>query len=119
MIIHNYLKTPLRDERIHDGEGLCRHATVFEGTEIDAPVQFINYTVIPPAAGFGLHRHGNNNEFYVILAGKGIYIQDGEEQAVEAGDIIMNAPGAVHGIRNTGETDMPVLVFEANVCEGS
>ena len=47
MKIHNYLKAPLKGEIIHGGEGLCPHATVFPGGEIDAPVQFINYTVIP------------------------------------------------------------------------
>jgi mannose-6-phosphate isomerase-like protein (cupin superfamily) len=114
MKIHNYLKAPLKGEIIHGGEGLCPHATIFPGGEIDAPVQFINYTVIPPGCSFGVHEHGNNNDFYVVMAGHGVYTQDGEEAAVEAGDIIMNAPFASHAIRNTGDTDMPLLVFEVD-----
>ena len=112
MIIHNYLKSQLRAERIHEGEGLCPHAMIFSGDEIDAPVQFINYTIIPPGASFGPHEHGNDNEFYVVLNGSGIYTEDGEETAVAAGDIIMNAVRGRHGIRNTGDQDMPLLVFE-------
>ena len=115
MLIHNYLKASLTPERIHEGEGVCPHATIFPGSEIDAPVQFINYTIIPPGCSFGLHAHGSDNEFYVVLAGNGIYTQNGEEAVVEAGDIIMNAPYDVHGIRNTGNVDMPLLVFEVKI----
>ena len=114
-LIHNYLKTPLREESIHGGIGLCRHATVFRGEEIQAPVRFINYTVVPPQASFGAHLHGNDNEFYVVLAGSGIYTQDGEDLPVEAGDIIMNPPFGTHAIRNAGTTDMSLLVFEVAV----
>ena len=34
---------------------------------------------------------------------------------LEAGDIIMNAPYGVHGIRNTGNMDMPLLDFEVKI----
>ncbi|MBQ6529043.1 MAG: cupin domain-containing protein [Clostridia bacterium] len=115
MLIHNYLKAHLTPERIHEGEGVCPHAMVFRGDEIDAPVQFINYTILPPGASFGLHEHGRDNEFYVVLSGNGIYFENGKETPVEAGDIIMNAPEASHGIRNTGDVDMPLLVFEVAI----
>ena len=117
MIIHNYLKSQLRAERIHEGEGLCPHAMIFSGDEIEAPVQFINYTIIPPGASFGLHEHGSDNEFYIVLNGGGIYTENGKETAVEAGDIIMNAIRGTHGIRNTGSGDMPLLVFEVRRSE--
>lgn len=117
MKIHNYLDVTLEDTVIHEGKGMCRHATVFSGSEIEAPVQFINYTVIPPEASFGLHRHQKNNEFYVILSGEGVYQEDGTETAVKKGDIIMNAPFGTHGIMNTGEADMEVLVFEVMIAD--
>lgn len=112
MLIHNFLTVPKKPEAIHGGEGLCPHATVFSGSEIDAPVQFINYTILPPGASFGMHTHGNDNEFYVVLSGQGLYQQDGQERPVEKGDIIMNAPFAAHGIRNTGSADLELLVLE-------
>ncbi len=117
MIIHNFLKTQLHKEQIHEGEGLCPHAMIFSGEEIDAPVQFINYTIIPPGASFGLHGHGSDNEFYIVLNGSGIYTENGKETEVAAGDIIMNAVRGTHGIRNTGSQDMQLLVFEVQVAE--
>ena len=113
MKIHNFLEQKLMEEKIHGGEGLCRHSVVFREEEMEAPIRFINYTVIPPSCSFGLHQHGNDNEFYVILSGEGIYEENGEEAKVKAGDIIMNAPFGNHGITNTSDVDMNVLVFEA------
>lgn len=112
MLIRNFLKLPTKDEVIHEGEGLCRHVTVFSDEEMNAPLRFINYTVLPPNASFGMHRHGNDNEFYVVLSGAGIYYQDGEESPVQQGDIMMNSPYGTHGIRNTGGEEMALLVFE-------
>ena len=117
MLIHNFLTAPKKPEPIHGGDGLCPHATVFSGSEINAPVQFINYTILPPGASFGLHTHGNDNEFYVVLAGEGVYQQEGQEQTVKKGDIMMNAPFAAHGIRNTGSVDLELLVFEVTMGE--
>lgn len=118
MKVHNYLECVLKDEVIHEGEGMCRHATVFDGKEIAAPVRFINYTVIPPNASFGLHTHENDNEFYVVLEGEGIYRQGDETIRIKKGDIMMNAPYTQHGIVNDGSRDMELLVFEVAVVQG-
>ena len=114
MKIHNFLECDMKNEVIHEGKGMCMHATVFEEKEIEAPVRFINYTIIPPAGSFGLHAHGNDNEFYVLLEGEGVYQQDGQEIKVKKGDIMMNAPYSEHGIYNTGEKNMELLVFEVD-----
>lgn len=112
MKIHNFLEKELMEEVIHEGEGKCRHTVVFNEEEMDAPIRFINYTIIPPSASFGLHKHANDNEFYVILSSEGIYQENGVEAKVKKGDIIMNAMFGEHGIKNTGDVDMEVLVFE-------
>lgn len=115
MKIHNFLECDMRSECIHEGIGESLNATVFEEHEMDAPVRFINYAVIPPAASIGLHPHGSDNEFYVLLEGEGIYQQDGEEVKVKKGDIMMNSPFSPHGIINTGKEEMKLLIFEAIV----
>ena len=113
MIVRNFLNAPLTAECIHEGEGLCPHCQIFFPEDLESPIRFINYTVIPPACSFGQHKHGDDNEFYVILEGSGEYTEDGNTVRVAAGDILMNARFASHGIRNTGDIDMRILVFEA------
>ena len=115
MKIHNFLECNMKDEVVHEGEGVCKHSVIFEGEEIEAPVSFINYTIIPPSASFGLHAHENDNEFYVVLEGEGVYQQGDEKVNVKKGDIMMNAPYTQHGICNTGEKDMKLLVFEVAI----
>lgn len=113
MLIRNFLKAPLREERIHEGKGLCRHCAVFLQQDFDTPVRFLNYTIIPPAGSFGPHPHGDDNEIYIILEGRGEYVENGCSAEVAEGDIIVNARFAVHGIANTGDAPMRVLVLEA------
>lgn len=115
MLIHNFLEMPLRDEIIHEGIGLCKNTTVFDDPEIAAPVRFINYTILPPKTTFGMHEHKNDNEFYVVLSGSGIYEQGDEKIQVKKGDIMMNAPFTAHGIINTGDEDLALLVFEVEI----
>ena len=113
MLIRHFLNAPLTAECIHEGEGLCPHCMVISGEEFDTPVRFLNYTVIPPKCSFGQHKHGDDNELYIVLEGTGEYTEDGNTVRVAAGDILMNARFASHGIRNTGDTDMRLIVIEA------
>lgn len=112
MKIPNFLEMELHEEQIHEGIGMCRHIGVISEADVETPVRFINYTIIPPSNSFGLHQHGNDNEFYIVLSGEGIYEQDGEKAAVKKGDILINKPFATHGIVNTGDVDMELLVIE-------
>lgn len=117
MKIHNFLDMKLNDEIIHEGNGLCKNAMVFNEKEIEAPVRFINYSIVPPGCSFGLHKHENDNEFYIVLNGEGVYYQDGEQVSVKKGDIMMNAPFGEHGIENIGEVDIELLVFEVVIAK--
>jgi len=112
MIIRNFLNAPLKPEPIHDGDGLCPHRSILGENDFETPLRFINYTVIPPNCSFGQHRHGDDNEVYIVLEGKGEYTENGCTESVSQGDIMVNARFASHGIRNTGDTDMRLLVLD-------
>ena len=76
----NFLETPLHDDCIHEGEGLCHHATILPADAFEAPIRFVNYTILPKGASFGLHTHGDDNELYILLSGSGHYTCNGERQ---------------------------------------
>lgn len=113
MIIRNFLSAPRAKAVIHEGVGLCEHCAVFQEKDFTAPVRFLNYTIIPPKGSFGIHPHGDDNELYIILEGSGMYTENGVTAQVKDGDIIMNVCFAVHGIENTGDVPMRILVLEA------
>jgi mannose-6-phosphate isomerase-like protein (cupin superfamily) len=62
----------------------------------------------------GVHRHGENEEMYVVLSGNGVMIVNGEGQAVKTGDIILNKPGWEQGIENTSQESLNLFVFEVD-----
>ncbi len=116
MAIKNYLEAPLSDlPNCHDGIGVLRHIGLFSGEEFASPIRFMNYTILPPGTTIGNHEHGNDEEIYVVLEGKGEMIFDGKSFPVKAGAVTVNRPFGTHGIVNTGDVDMRLLVFEVEV----
>lgn len=114
MIIRNFLETPGRVQSIHGGKGVGKNVRVFDKPDFDTPLKFINYVELEPGATIGVHRHGENEEVYVVLAGRGVMIVNGERQAVKTGDIILNKPDWEHGIENTSQELLRLFVFEVD-----
>lgn len=77
---------------------------------------FIDASVVPVGAEIGVHTHQRDNEeIYVVLAGRGLMHVDGQEFEVSEGDVIVNRPGGTHGLRNTGSVDLRLIVIEIPV----
>ncbi len=114
MIVRNFLEAPFRVQSIHHGEGLGKNARVFDKPDFDTPLKFINYVELEPGASIGVHRHGENEEVYVILSGRGMMAVNGETRGVKTGDVILNKPGWEHGLENTSQEPLAVFVFEVD-----
>ena len=114
MKIRNFLNVPMVQENIHDGIGLCDHCALWEVDDFDAPIRFLNYTIIPAGCSFGQHQHGDDNEIYIILEGEGHYECNGEITEVKPGDVLVNPPYGTHALYNDSglDVDMRVLVIE-------
>ena len=74
---------------------------------------FLDMTIVPPGGDIGLHTHTEDNEeIYIIISGTGEMVSDGEMIEVGPGDVVMNKPGGSHGLWNTGEVEMKLVVIE-------
>ena len=114
MLHRNFLTQPLEPlEGCHEGVGVLRHLEVLKGEDFQADLRFLNYTVLPPGTSIGLHRHGNDQELYIVLAGRGELEADGKVYPAQPGDVFVNEPYGTHGLRNTGGEDLAVLVLES------
>ena len=114
MPIKNFLKMEPKLAICHDGEGLVKIVSIYDKEELDTSLQFIHYTVLPPNTSIGLHTHGNDEEFYIIIEGSGIMEVDGQKTHVSKGDTILNKPFGSHALYNTSDEDeLKILVFEA------
>jgi mannose-6-phosphate isomerase-like protein (cupin superfamily) len=97
--------------RAHGGAREISFARVLTRTR--GSIRFIDLSVLGPGADIGSHTHATDNEeLYVVISGKGWMALDGQEFEVGPGDVIVNRPGGTHGLRNTGEDDLRIVVIE-------
>lgn len=66
-----------------------------------------------PGQEHAAHVHADQDKLYYVLAGRGQAQVGGETAEVEAGDLILAAAGVPHGLKNTGEAPLTVLVVFA------
>jgi mannose-6-phosphate isomerase-like protein (cupin superfamily) len=95
----------------HDGEGALDYTVVLDGS--DAPgrhLKFMHDDVLAPGVTIGLHTHVDDEEYYYILEGRGVMTLDGERFEVQTGDITAVYPGGEHGLENTSDADLRMIV---------
>lgn len=108
----------LPQERVtaHQGVGEILFRRIAAAENLSGACNFIDFTRMPPGTTIGEHTHrGNEEEFYLILSGRGMMQQNGQEFSVTAGDFVRNPPGGTHGLRNVGEEELTMFVFEVQV----
>ena len=99
----------------HDGKGTLDFTELFTQKDFDADIRFFHHTILPPGTSIGVHRHGNDQEIYIVLQGQGMMTLDGQTYPVKPGDVIVNRPFGSHGIENIGEEKLELLVFEIGI----
>lgn len=114
MIVKNFLQAPGEMQAIHKGKGRGKNSLVFKAADFDTPLNFIRYVEMEPGSSIGVHRHGENEEIYVVLSGTGVMLVNDERQAVKQGDVILNKPGWEHGLENTSPMPLNIFVFEVD-----
>src|ERR1044071_9287140 len=69
--------------------------------------------VLKPGSAIGYHLQ-TQDEIYYIVSGEGIMKMNNETFAVHAGDAILTRPGSSHGLKQTGNEDLVVIVNYQN-----
>ncbi|MDI6734837.1 MAG: cupin domain-containing protein [bacterium] len=100
---------------VHRGEGVINLCRPFIAEDFESDWNFVDFAIIPPGSSIGIHKHGEDEEMYFILEGRGIITVNGEEREVCSGDLILNKPGWSHGIRNESKEEIKILVVEVKL----
>jgi quercetin dioxygenase-like cupin family protein len=60
-----------------------------------------------------LHGHANQDKVYHVLQGNGLFLLEEKNIEMDAGAMLIAPAGVPHGVRNTGNERLIVLVFMA------
>jgi mannose-6-phosphate isomerase-like protein (cupin superfamily) len=95
----------------HDGVGdvLCTY--LLRAGDSQSGIRFVHDDIIQPGSSIGEHEHIGEEELYYILEGHGTMILDGEPLPIGPGDVSLVRSGHTHGLINTGDHDMRLLVL--------
>ncbi len=112
----NLAELELEDIVAHGGEGRIRFRRIADAASLAGACDFMDIAELPPGASVGRHTHGaDEEEFYLILSGRGEMWRDGAAFDVRAGDLIRNRPAGSHGLVNTGGEPLRMFVFQVPV----
>jgi len=83
-------------------------ATIFE-----SPRLLVGLNAFEPGQEHALHAHAGQDKVYYVLEGAGLFLLDGRELPMRAGDLLAAPEGVPHGVRNTGSARLLVLAILA------
>ncbi len=72
--------------------------------------------IVNPGGRLSLQKHAHRSEFWVIVAGEGIFSLDGEDIPVTIGDTVLIPAGGVHRIKNCGEASLIIIETQLGLC---
>lgn len=91
----------------HGGPGRSTGYSFFE--KAPGYTQAFRKRVLHPGAAIGYHLQ-KEDEVYYILSGTGVMQMNGKEFPVAAGDAMLTRPGSSHGLKQTGQDDLVLLI---------
>ncbi len=117
-MIKNFLRTPKQvQETSHSGQGAVDLYEIWGRSDFKSNVEFIDRVVVPPHSTIGYHRHGNNEEMYIVLDGQGTMTMGSKSVTVEKGDMILNPAYGEHGLVNDSDSPIDLLVIQVGLAK--
>ena len=94
-------KTDYR-ENMRGGNGTVEITNFVTPAELnDKGRMFANIT-LKPGCGIGFHVHEGESELFYLMKGEVLYNDNGVEQVLTAGDVMICPAGTGHGVTNNG-----------------
>lgn len=96
-----------RDHAVYSAQKMGK-ATIFE-----SPRLLVGLNAFEPGQEHALHAHAGQDKVYHVLEGDGLFLLDGREMPMRAGQLLIAPEGVPHGVRNTGTGRLLVLAILA------
>ena len=79
--------------------------TLWQGEHV-----MVGLNCLEPGQVQPVHAHTGADKFYFVLAGSGSFAVGEEEQIAETGTVVVAPAGVSHGVTNTGDERLSLLV---------
>ena len=97
-------------EHMREGDGtVILTSLISSPKELYDKGRLFSRITLNPGCSIGYHVHEQDAELFYILAGIGVYSDNGTEKAVRAGDVTICETGHGHSIANTGEDPLEIV----------
>ncbi len=83
-------------------------STIFESSRV-----LVGLNAFEPGQSHELHAHAGMDKVYHVLEGEGLFLLDGGDLPMRAGQLLVAPEGVPHGVRNTGTGRLLVLAILA------
>ena len=83
-------------------------STVFQSSRL-----LVGLNAFEPGQSHALHSHAGMDKVYQVVQGSGVFLLEGRELPMEAGDLLVAPEGVPHGVRNDGPERLLVLAILA------
>jgi quercetin dioxygenase-like cupin family protein len=88
-------------------------AKMGKSTIFESPRLLVGLNAFEPGQEHALHAHAGQDKVYHVLEGEGLFLLEGRELAMAAGDLLVAPDGIAHGVRNSGSRRLLVLAILA------
>ena len=96
---------------MHGGKGAVRYRRALGPEVFRSNWGYVDHMMIPPGSSLGYHRHDLQEEIFYVLAGKGRVTIDEETADIELGDGVPVRLHEAHGIYNTTQSVLELMVI--------
>ncbi|MGB1657025.1 MAG: cupin domain-containing protein [Longimicrobiales bacterium] len=73
----------------------------------------VGLNAFEPGQEHALHGHADQDKVYHVLEGEGVFLLEERDIEMSAGTMLVAPAGVPHGVRNTSDERLIVLVFMA------
>ena len=84
-----------------------------KSTLFESPRMLVGLNAFEPGQSHALHSHRGMDKMYLVVEGAGLFLLEGQELPMKAGDLLVAPDGVPHGVRNDGPDRLLVLAVLA------
>jgi quercetin dioxygenase-like cupin family protein len=84
-----------------------------KSTIFESPRLLVGLNCFEPGQSHALHAHTGMDKVYYVIDGAGVFLLDGRELRMQAGDLLVAPDGVPHGVTNTSSARLLVLTMLA------